>query len=79
MEVPHLALGVALVPRELSVDADAIGQSALRVDAESKMAAVAQVRHVVVQPAAREGSERHRVESPGLAVLQFCLQTAGQV
>ena len=79
VQVPHVALGVAPVPREFSVDADAIGQSALRVDPERKMAAVAQVRHVVVQPAAREGPERHRVESRGLAVLELCLQTAGQV
>ena len=49
--------------------------SALRVDPERKMAAGAQMRYVVVQPAACEGPERHRVESRGLAVLEFRLLT----
>ena len=79
VQVPHLALGAALVPREFSVNADAIGQGALRTDPDSDAAAVAQVGVVVVQPAACEGTERHRVESRGWAVLEIRLQAAGQV
>ena len=43
------------------------------------MAAVAQVRRVVVDPATREGGERYRVESAGLPVLKLRLESARQV